>query len=118
PYHWLFSPQVQLDFSQSQFHHLVLEVERPVFQGGYFNLAYENNVVRDAHIFEVGLRYTFDFAQTAFTSRLGTRSNSFVQSARGSVLLDDNTGFLTTSNRSANSRGGLTIIPFLDYNLN
>ena len=118
PYRWLFSPQFQFDYNKARFNNIVLEVERPVFQGGYFNLAYENNMIRDAHIFEVGLRYTFDFAQTAFTSRLGNRSNSFVQSARGSVILDDNTGFVTTSNRSAMSKGGLTIIPFLDYNLN
>lgn len=118
PYRWLFSPQLQYDFNKTRLNNLVLEVERPVFQGGYFNLAYENNMIRDAHIFEVGLRYTFNFAQTAFTSRIGNRNNSFVQSARGSIILDDNTGFVTTSNRSAMSKGGLTIIPFLDYNSN
>ena len=118
PYRWLFSPQLQYDFNKSRLNNLVFEMERPVFKGGYFNLAYENNRVRDAHIFEVGLRYTFNFAQTAFTSRIGNRNNSFVQSARGSILLDDNTGFVTTSNRSAMSKGGLSIIPFLDYNFN
>ena len=118
PYRWLFSPQLQFDFNNTRFNNIVLEVERPVFRGGYFNLAYENNTIRDAHIFEVGLRYTFNFAQTAFTSRIGNRNNSFVQSARGSIILDDNTGFVTTSNRSAMSKGGLTITPFLDYNLN
>lgn len=118
PYRFLFSPQVQYDFSRNRFNNLVLEIERPVFQRGFLNLAYENNFLRDAHIFEVGLRYNFDFAQTALTSRIGNRNSSFVESARGSLLLDDNTGVVMTSNRSSLSRAALTIIPFLDYNQN
>lgn len=118
PHRFLFSPQVQYDFSRDRFNNLVLEIERPVFDRGFLNLAYENNFLRDAHIFEVGLRYTFDFAQTALTSRIGNRSSSFVESARGSLLLDDNTGVVMTSNRSSMSRAALTIIPFLDFNQN
>ncbi len=118
PHRFLFSPQVQYDFSRSRFNNLVLELERPVFNQGFLNLAYENNFLRDAHIFEVGLRYTFDFAQTALTSRIGNRNSTFVESARGSLLLDDNTGVIMASNRSAMSRAALTIIPFLDYNQN
>ena len=82
------------------------------------NLAYENNFLRDAHIFEVGLRYAFNFAQTSATSRIGNRNSSFVQSARGSLMLDDNTGYVMASNRTAMSRAAITVIPFLDLNHN
>ncbi|HEY9185890.1 MAG TPA: hypothetical protein VIM94_11245, partial [Salegentibacter sp.] len=92
--------------------------ERPIFERGFLNLAYENNFLRDAHIFEVGFRYALDFAQTSLTSRIGNRNTSFVQSARGSMMLDDNTGQILASNRSAMSKAGLTIIPFLDFNGN
>ncbi len=118
PNKFLFSPQVQYDFSRSQFNNLILELERPIFRQGFLNVAYENNFLRDAHIFEVGLRYAFNFAQTSVTSRLGNRNSSFVQSARGSLMLDDNTGIIMASNRTAMSRAALTIIPFLDLNHN
>lgn len=118
PYKFLFSPQVQYDFSRNQFNNIVLELERPVFDNGFLNVAYENNLLRNAHILEVGLRYAFNFAQTSVTSRIGNRNNSFVQSARGSLILDDNTGFIMANNRTAMSRAALSIIPFLDYNAN
>ncbi|WP_029036118.1 hypothetical protein [Salinimicrobium xinjiangense] len=118
PNKFLFSPQVQYDFSRNRFNNLILELERPVFKQGFLNVAYENNFLRDAHIFEVGLRYAFNFAQTSATSRIGNRNSSFVQSARGSLMLDDNTGYIMSSNRTAMSRAALTVIPFLDLNRN
>ena len=118
PYKFLFSPQVQYDFSRKGFNNVIAEFERPVFKQGFLNLAYEHNFLRDAHIFEVGLRYAFNFAQTSATSRIGNRNSSFVQSARGSLMLDDNTGYVISSNRTAMSRAALTLIPFLDFNGN
>jgi len=118
PKNFLFSPQVQYDFSRNQFNNIIIELERPVFEKGFLNLAYENNLLRDAHIFEVGLRYAFNFAHTSVTSRLSNINNSFVQSARGSLLLNDNTGHVMVNNRTAISRAALSIIPFLDYNTN
>lgn len=118
PHKFLFSPQIQYDYSRSRFNNLILEVERPVFQQGFLNLSYENNFLRNAHIFEVGLRYAFNFAQTSVTSRIGNRNSSFVQSARGSLMLDDNTGYVMASNRTAMSRAAVTLIPFLDLNHN
>ncbi|WP_424493588.1 hypothetical protein [Salinimicrobium sp. GXAS 041] len=118
PYRFLFSPQLQYDFSKERLNNLTMEMERPVFDGGFLNLAYEHNFTRKAHIFEVGLRYTFNFAQTAFTSRIGNQNSSFVQSARGSLLLDDNTGYVMANNRTSVAKAALTIIPFLDFNNN
>jgi hypothetical protein len=118
PYKFLLSPQLQYDFSRDRFNNLIVELERPMFKQGFLNLAYENNFLRDAHIFEVGLRYAFNFAQTSATSRIGNRNSSFVQSARGSLMLDDNTGYIAASNRTAMSRAAVSIIPFLDFNQN
>ena len=118
PNKFLLSPQVQFDISRKQFNNIILEIERPVFKQGFLNVAYENNFLRNAHIFEVGLRYTFNAAQTAMTSRIGNRNSSFVQSARGSLMLDDNSGHIMAGNRTAMSRAAITIIPFLDLNLN
>lgn len=118
PHNFLFSPQVQYDFSRNQFNNIIAELERPVFKQGFINIAYEHNLLRNANIFEFGLRYAFNFAQTSMTSRLGNRNNSFVQSARGSLILDDNTGYVMANNRTAMSRAAVSIMPFLDFNTN
>ncbi|MDT0676949.1 hypothetical protein [Autumnicola musiva] len=118
PYQILLSPQLQYDFSRQQVNNAILEAERPVFQGGFVNMAYESNFISDAHIFEIGLRYTFNFAQTSLNSRIGNKNTSYVQSARGSFMLDDNTGHVIASHRTAISKAALTILPFLDYNRN
>ena len=118
PHKFLLSPQLQYDFSRNRFNNIILELERPVFGKGFLNVAYENNFLRNANIFEIGLRYSFNFAQTAFTSRIGNQNNSFVQSARGSLMLDDNTGYVMASDRTAMSKAALSVIPFLDFNYN
>lgn len=118
PAQLLFSPQLQYEYSSREFTNLVLELERPVFKRGFFNLAYENNFRRNAHIFEIGLRYNFNFAQTSTTARLGNRNSSFVQSAQGSLMYDSNTGYVNASRRSSVGRGGISLIPFLDLNTN
>ncbi|HET8754223.1 MAG TPA: hypothetical protein VFM59_07660, partial [Salinimicrobium sp.] len=118
PYRLMFSPQVQYDFGSSELTNINLELERPVFERGFMNLAYERNFLREAHTVEIGLRYIFDFANTSAISRLGNRNSSFVQSARGSLLFDDQTGYVRANNRSSIGKGALTIIPFLDLNSN
>ncbi|GGG42100.1 hypothetical protein GCM10011532_27390 [Christiangramia forsetii] len=114
----LFSPQIQFDISDQSLRNINLELERVIFERGFLNLSYENNFLRNAYSFEIGLRYAFNFAQTSATSRIGNRNSSFIQSARGSLRYDDNTGHIGISNRPGVTRGGLTIIPFLDYNEN
>lgn len=118
PYQFLFSPQVQYDFSREQFNNIILEIERPVFEKGFLNLAYENNLLRNAHIFEIGFRYNLNFAQTSLTSRISNQNSNFVQSARGGLILDDQTGYVMASNRTTMSKAALNIVPFLDYNSN
>ena len=118
PHQILFSPQVQYDYSSGRLTNAVLEFERSIFNQGFFNIAYENNFRRNAHTFEVGLRYNFNFAQTSLTSRIGNRNSSFVQSAQGSLLFDRNSGSLAATRRNSVGKAGVSIYPFLDYNVN
>lgn len=118
PYKFMFSPQVQYDFSNSELMNMDLELERPFFKQGFFNLSYETNFISNAHTFEVGLRYNFDFAQTSLTSRIGNQNSSFVQSASGSLILDTNTNKILANRTSSVGKAGLTIYPFLDLNAN
>ena len=114
----LFSPQIQYDISDNSLRNLNLELERVFFERGFVNFSFENNFLRDSYTFEIGLRYAFNFAQTSITSRIGNRNSSFIQSARGSLRYDDNTNNLGIDNRPGVGRGGITLIPFLDYNAN
>lgn len=118
PYQFLFSPQIQYDISEGALRNLNLELERVIFDRGFLNFSYENNFLRNAHTFEVGLRYNFNFAMASTTSRIGNRNSSHIQSARGSLRWDDNTGNLNISNRPGVARGGISLIPFLDFNEN
>ncbi len=118
PYKLIFSPRVQYDVSRNTFTNLNIDLERPVFKNGFANVGYENNFRRDQHIFEFGLRYSFDMAQTSFSSRIGRNNSSYVESAQGSILLDDNTGYVMARNRTSVSRAALTLVPFLDLNWN
>ena len=118
PHQILFSPRVQYEFNSSEFTNLTLEFERPFIKRGFINLAYENNFRRNAHTFEIGLRYNFNFAQTAATARIGNVNSSFVQAAQGSILYDGSSNDLLTKRRNSIGKGGITIFPFLDLNSN
>lgn len=118
PHQILFSPRLQYEYSSAEFTNLALEFERPFIKRGYINLGYENNFRSNAHTFEVGLRYAFDFSQTSITSRIGNRNSSFVQAAQGSLLYDSNNNQFLTNRRTSVGKAGLAIYPYLDLNSN
>ncbi|TVZ28397.1 outer membrane usher protein FimD/PapC [Gillisia sp. Hel_I_86] len=118
PHQLLFSPQLQYDFSANSVTNMILRLERPFLKRGLVNVGFENNFLRKAHFFEIGLRYNLNFAQTSLTSRIGNLNSTFVESARGSLLLDDQTGYITVNDRSSIGKGAVSIIPFLDLNNN
>ncbi|RKS53016.1 hypothetical protein BC962_1261 [Gillisia mitskevichiae] len=118
PYQLLLSPQIQYDFSDNAITNMIVRLERPFLKRGFVNVGFENNFLRNTQIFEIGLRYNLNFTQTSFTSRIGNSNSTFIESARGSFLFDDATGYITSNDRSSVGKGAVTIIPFLDYNDN
>ena len=118
PYQLLLSPQIQYDFSANSVTNAILKLERPFLKRGFVNVGFENNFLRKSHLFEIGLRYNLNFAQTSLTSRIGNLNSTFVGSARGSFLFDDKTGYITTNDRTSVRKGAVTVIPFLDLNGN
>ncbi len=118
PHRILFSPQIQFDYSTSNFTNLNIDFEKPLFRNGFINLGYENNLIRKSHTLEIGLRYSFGFAQTAATSRIGNQFSSFIQTARGSFLYDSENVYLKSTNRSSVGKGAITVQAFLDLNAN
>lgn len=118
PNRFLFIPRVQFDWDEAQFNNVAARLERQVFDRGYMNLGYEKNFWRNVHTFELGLRYTFNFGQASANARVGNDMNSFMQSARGSLFLDDRNGHIAFSERSNVGKAAVVVVPFLDLNRN
>jgi hypothetical protein len=118
PKGFLFTQQVQYEYSSGRFIGFKEELERRVFRNGYFNISYENNIFSHLRTLDVGLRYDFSFAQTGTSVRKSNYSTRYLQTANGSLIVDRPTKYLGINNHTSIGKGGITIIPFLDLNHN
>jgi hypothetical protein len=114
----LLMPQVQYDFSRQRFVSAKIEAERQFSRRGNIKLAYENNFAVNIQNVNLSLRYNLSFAQTGFSALYGRSSSSFVQSLRGSLMVDPRSKWVGASNMTNVGKGGLVVIPFLDLNVN
>jgi hypothetical protein len=114
----LFRPQAQYEYTGGQFTLVKAELEKQFLKHGYLNLTYEYNFKTSVKNLQVGFRYDFSIAQTAFSYRKSNDIHTFVESARGSFLVDRKTKYAGFSNRTSIGRGGIVIMPFLDQNGN
>jgi hypothetical protein len=111
-------PQAQYDYTQSEFISAKCGLEKRLFQHGFFNISFENNFRSNIRNAEIGFRYDFSFAQTGVTARRSNNSNTFVEYARGSLMLDAKTRYLGANNRVNVGKGGIVFLPYLDINAN
>jgi hypothetical protein len=118
PANIIVTPQTNFEYNNNQFVSARCEVEKRLFQSSYAVVSYENNFRSNIWNFQVGLRIDFSFAQTSLFARPGNQNTAFIESARGSVILDTKTGYVAASNRTSMGKGGLIISPFLDINCN
>jgi hypothetical protein len=118
PARFIFTPQAQFDYNDARFVSMKFELEKHLFSHGYANVSYEQNFRSDYQGFQIGFRYDLPFAQTAVTARTSNISTTFIESARGSLMLDAGTGYAGASDRINVGKGGVVIIPFLDINCN
>lgn len=114
----VFTPQVQYEYLANDLISTKANLEKPLFNRGFLNLSYEQNYKSNISSFEIGLRYDLPFAQTGFSARQSNDMTSLVQSARGSLLFDPKTNYMSANNRSSVGKGAITFIPFLDLNCN
>ncbi len=115
---FILTPQAQYEYNHNDFISAKCEIEKRIFRNGYANLSYERNFKSNISNAQVGLRYDFSFAQTAFTFRQTNSRSNLIETARGSMIYDRKTGYLVLNNRTSVGRGGLTILSFLDMNCN
>jgi hypothetical protein len=118
PAGFLFTPQVRYEYTRQKFIAMKFELEKRVFRNGIINALYEQNFSSDIRNLQIGFRYDFSFAQTAFTARIGNTTSSFIESARGSIMADAKTKYIGFTNRTSVGRGGIVILPYLDENCN
>ncbi len=118
PYNFLFSTQLQYGYSAGGLTNGAVRVERPMFNNGFVNVAYQNNFRQESHSLQVGLRYNFNFAQTSLNTNISRNNTSFAQASQGSLLYNRASGSFITANRSSIGRSGISIFPFLDLNAN
>jgi hypothetical protein len=115
---FIINPLTQYQYSAHRFTMVKLSVEKRVFQSGVVNFTYEHNLRNNSPYFQLGFKYDFPFAQTGVSGNNSAIGNSFVEYARGSLLIDSKNSYLGFSNRTNVGKGGLEIVAFLDLNCN
>ncbi len=112
------TPQIQYEHKQKKLTMLKFEAEKNLFNKGFLNLAYEENLVYKSRSITLGLRFNFSFAQTSVSVTKRGDVTSSVQTARGSLMYNDQLHSFTTNSLTNIGKGGLLILPFLDINCN
>lgn len=118
PGRFVFTPQAQFQYSLGQFISAKAELEKHLFKNGYANISYERNFLSNISSTQIGLRWDLRMAQTGLTYRQSNRTNTFIQSARGSIVNEPKIHYFGFNNRTSVGRGGIVVMPFLDLNCN
>jgi len=118
PYGITITPQVQYDYSKSQFLSLKCSAEKMVAKHGFLNLAFERQPVSNITIGNVGFRYDFSFAKVSTTASRFNNQNQFAESASGSFIYDKKSNFHQPGNRTSVGRAAVAVLPFVDVNNN
>jgi hypothetical protein len=118
PKGFLVTPQTQFEYNRTRFVSAKVELEKHFLGNATCRIIYEQNFWANVQSVQVGLRYDFPFAQVGASARYSTNQSTFIQSAKGSTIVDRKNKYLGTYNRSNLGKGGLVIIPFFDLNGN
>ncbi len=118
PAGFVLMPQAQYGYTRSEFLSAKVSLEKHFLEHAFLNISYEQNFKNNLKMAELGLRYDFSFAQTGASVRQSNNKTTLIQYARGSLINDRKTKYLGTDNRTNVGRGGISIVPFIDLNLN
>jgi hypothetical protein len=118
PFRTLLTPQCQYDYNNKSFISTKLMLEKRVFSHGYVNLSYEQNIKSNIRNLGVELKYDFPFSQVGFSARKLDKEMNYLQSAKGSFVIDREAHYYDINGRTSVRRAGIALIPFLDLNGN
>ncbi len=111
-------PQAQYGYTDNKLFSAKARIEKRILKNGFLHLSYERNFRNNLNMAEAGLRYDFSFAQTGASVRQYSNRTSLIEYARGSLIRDRKTKYLAADNRTNVGRGGITVIPYIDFNAN
>ncbi len=111
-------PQVQYSYTHNQLISAKMGIEKHLLDHAFLNASYEQNFRNDLKMAELGLRYDFSFAQAGTSVRQSNKKTSLIQYARGSLINDRQTRYLGADNRTNVGKGGISVVAFIDLNLN
>ncbi len=112
------TPSFRYNNSINSFYSVRCLVEKTFSKKGYFTISYDRYLDNNTQNLQLGLRFTFSFAQAAIYANNFNKQTSFSESMSGSLLLDPATSYIKASNNSKVGRGGITVLAFLDINCN
>lgn len=112
------TPQVQYNYNLSQLISVKCQLEKRILRNGSVNVTYEQNITSNISNTQFGLRYDFNSARTGFLFRQSNNSTTLVESAQGGLVFDAKTKYFTANSGNNVGRGGIVIVPYLDYNGN
>ena len=118
PMHIVITPQVQFEYTNSEFISGKLTIEKRVMGFGLVSGYYEENIQNGFQSIGIGLRLDLSFAQAGMMAVKSNYTTTFTESANGSFVLNQPQKSIYSNNRSSIGKGGLVIAPFLDLNYN
>lgn len=119
PFKIRFTAQAQYAHTNNKWMQWRVDAERLMFNSLLVNGGYENNRLLGSKGFHLGIRKMFGFAQVNVTAKqMQPGKMLLTQNANGSLLLGKNVKNIKAQSQKGVGRGGLLVLPFLDYNFN
>jgi hypothetical protein len=118
PKGFMLTPSAQYGYKEKEFISIKCILDKRVFKKVFLNINYEQNFKSSITNLGIGLRYDFSFARVGMSARQCNKVVQLVQSARGSLIYDRSTDYLSATNRNNVGRSGVTLLPYLDINGN
>jgi hypothetical protein len=118
PKRFALNTQVQYNYNLDRMISFKCVIEKQIFRNGTVNANYERNILSNITNTQFGFRYDFSFARTGFLLQQSNNSITLMESASGGLALDANTSYFSANNVNNVGRGGIVIVPYLDYNGN
>jgi hypothetical protein len=118
PKGFLLTPSAQYGYKEKELISIKCILEKMIFKKGFLNINYEQNFRSRITNLGIGLRYDFSFARIGVSARQCNKTVQLVQSARGSLIYDASTRYISATDRNNVGRAGITLLPYLDINGN
>lgn len=115
---FLIRQQTEAEHSSGKFTRAGIYLDKSIFRTGWLTVFASRDFIQNAYTGGLNFRYDFSFGR--YNSGYYADNNEWnsMQSISGSVGYDQYNNSLILNNQNMVSRGGLTLVPFMDFNNN